>query len=399
MKSISSEEKVLDAAFFSEKKIAICFNLCNSGWMVQKAFASVGIEADLFISMSELDTPSDPRWNDPEIFSLPEKKCFFWNAKEENAHLYRKKMLFPVGANSFFNVLRLSRHLNKNYDFVVGITLGIIPAYFSGKPFCWFATGSDLRQWIGLQRPSSYVLRRAVKKACAVFTGRDEGLVSSVKRYHLEEKTRYLVGFIPELTVMEDEIVSKQLKLKSDEDVLRVFMPTLHQWTSVREGHPGRGNDIFLRAVAKIRQSGRKISVLLLERGEDVNATKKLISELGLESVVSWKREMTKKDLHEHMLASHVIANEFTFGAPGTICLESMALGRPVLAYMNEWQLEQGMPILNCRTESEIYEALLKCYDRSFMVDLGRRSLKWTLEKLSYPYLGTLLKEAMRSAL
>ena len=383
----------------SGKKVAICFNLCNSGWMIQRAFNSVGIDADLFVSASELDTPSDPRWNDPEIFSVPEKRCFFWNADRETAQLYKKNTLFPVGANSFLNLLRFSKCLNKNYDFIVGVTLGAIPAYLSRKPFCWIATGSDLRRWIGLHRPSSCLLRKAAQKACAIFTGRDEGLVSSAKKYELEEKMHYLVGFIPQLTVKEGVIALRQLLPESNDDPLRVFMPTLQQWTSVREGHPGRGNDLFLRAVAKIHQSGCKIDVLLLERGEDVHATKKLVSELGLEDVVSWKREMTKEELHEHMLTSHVVANEFTFGAPGTICLEAMALGRPVLAYMNEWQIKQGMPILNCRTEPEIYEALLKCYDRSFLADLGRRSLVWTQEKLSYHYLGNLLRMVMRSVL
>jgi hypothetical protein len=61
-----------------------------------------------------------------------------------------------------------------------------------------------------------------------------------------------------------------------------------------------------------------------------------------------------------------------------------MSVGKPVMIYLQENCLRllypETMPVLNCRSEEEIYAAIMKCRDREYLQRLGREAKAWVFK-------------------
>jgi len=71
----------------------------------------------------------------------------------------------------------------------------------------------------------------------------------------------------------------------------------------------------------------------------------------------------------------------FDVGGLGGIAVEAMSMAKPVMIYIEEncqkILYPELSPVLNCHTEDEIYEQIMKCVDRTFLEGLGKKASQW----------------------
>ena len=126
-----------------------------------------------------------------------------------------------------------------------------------------------------------------------------------------------------------------------------------------------KGNDILITGFAKFIQenSSVKACLVLFDYGMDVDAAKRLVKELGIESKVIWMPKMYRKEIMYGLKNSDVGCGQFinswlTCG----VVNETLALGKPLLHYRNDALYEKNMewlyPVLNSHTADEVYDAL-----------------------------------------
>lgn len=174
--------------------------------------------------------------------------------------------------------------------------------------------------------------------------------------------------------------------LSLPDDALVVFQPSRQEWTCPeRPGSNHKGNDRFLRAYARFQQKAGKGSWLLaVTKGRDVGRSQKLAEQLGIADRIRWIPQQNKAGLRDCLGASDVVADQFTYGFYGISTLEAMAVGRPVLVYLDAKALEafngQAPPVVSAHSEDEIYEGLCRLAEhRPSAEEIGLAARDWVI--------------------
>ena len=156
------------------------------------------------------------------------------------------------------------------------------------------------------------------------------------------------------------ETVRHELQRELDADFL-CFFPTRHDWVE-GAGFADKANDVFLRGVAELVREGRRIGVICCAWGGNVVQSRDLIQDLGLAQRVKWVAPMPLSRFERTARACDVTVDQFKLGAFGGVLYKAMAVGSPVLTYLDERQLLEQYaempPVLNCRTVSDVVQKL-----------------------------------------
>jgi glycosyltransferase involved in cell wall biosynthesis len=154
---------------------------------------------------------------------------------------------------------------------------------------------------------------------------------------------------------LDDDNFGDELCRELDCDHL-IFMPTRHHWKT-------KGNESALRGLSKLLEDGqRNVKIVLTTFGPDVERSRNLIRELGLEDNVVFVGAMSKPLLRKYLACADVVMDQFSTGEYGTALLEAMAMGRPVCSF---FRYEHPVPILNAKTPDEIAKQLAYALDNS----------------------------------
>lgn len=215
--------------------------------------------------------------------------------------------------------------------------------------------------------------------------------------------------FIPH--PLDDEMFSPEPP-EGDEEAERVR-------ANVRDGVPG-GCDLLLLAPARQSRSARTGSkrndriFYALKRyveeqepkgapraaliagawgtAPDVQASAKLVHDIGLAERIVWLRSQPKRRMVSLYRAADLVLDQFSeqVGSFGTVTAEAMAVGKPVITYINpeahDWCLRDGLggalpPVANARTSDAIYEQLLRFTDKERGLErrqkLGAQARAW----------------------
>lgn len=169
-------------------------------------------------------------------------------------------------------------------------------------------------------------------------------------------------------------------------DTLVIFQPSRQEWRCPESpGSNHKGNDRLLRAIARFVQSGRRRTLFMaVTKGNDVAASQELAAQLGISEYVRWIPAQNKHGLREILGISDIVADQFTYGFYGISCLEAMAVGCPVLVYLDAPALaRQGVeppPVVSVRSEADIFQALCDLADDLPRArDLGIRARQWVI--------------------
>lgn len=167
---------------------------------------------------------------------------------------------------------------------------------------------------------------------------------------------------------------------------LLLFHHARHIWHSHATPVSYKGNDKLIRGFAKFRERHKDVraSLICIEYGLDVNASRRLAAELGVAEHVHWFPIMARKELMIGVSLCDISCGEFSvswnFG--GTI-VEAMTMGKPLLHYRDDsmYPVEELFPIMNAHSAEDIERGLT-----SYVVDpkpyqrIGQQAREWFLE-------------------
>lgn len=118
-------------------------------------------------------------------------------------------------------------------------------------------------------------------------------------------------------------------------ETVEFFSAARQHW---KDHDPGfaKGNDVFFRALAKVLKEGQVVKIILVEWGRDVDASKKLLSELGLSKFVTWIPPMKIDELWKCYLHCHVVVDQFIIPAFGRVTFDSLIFGKRVISNLDK---------------------------------------------------------------
>lgn len=357
-------------------RIAVLGNICNYGYKYATAFRKKGINIHLIISKKELLSSNLLERISELNGGLPEWIKVYDNSLEADK-FYARILSLALK----FKILRLI-FLLRSFDFIFAITTdSSYYAQFSGRPYILHAIGSDIRElWESRDAKirQGYLTIRSIKKARLVYIAFDRIFFEKIKRLGIKN-TKFL--YMP-IDTDKFKPLSTQGK---QENTLLFLHPTILDWT--RKGtkkHGFKGNDRFLRAFARFLKEGVNARLIMPDRGPDKEETKQLVRELGIEKYIEFYRPMPEDELIELYQKCDVVVDQFEIGSFGVITLEAMSCAKPVIVYVDEECCKKAYaqlpPILNARSEDEIYGALVKSQNAELRNSMGAQARQWILE-------------------
>jgi len=329
-------------------RVLIAGNLANTGYYIAKLLRTKGIEADLLMKKNDLIV-HDPRSLDGMI-EYPEW-IRFWDGTKRN---WKLKIV----------------SIMKKYDIIHASTELPIFALFSRKPYIAMTTGDDIVELAHKRSIKGILLKCAYKKAMVVvYTG--TYMYPSVIKLKLKNAL-----FIPLLWSYEKFNPRQSNRI---DEKLTIFHPTNHYWKD-------KGNDIFLKAFVKLAKTNDKIHLITINRGRDFKRSLEILNVPELKGRFTILPETLPHNQLPQIYANvDVIADQFIAGSLGLIGQEAMASEKPLISYVDT-ELYQKIygdipPILNAKTEKEVYDFLVQLSSDTTMLNkIGNESRKWLLK-------------------
>jgi glycosyltransferase involved in cell wall biosynthesis len=325
-------------------------NLVNVGYYHAKELRKQNISTDLL--MNKNPGPTDNPLNyDDELSKYPEWIKFY-------------------DLNKHWKFFMMKTMRNKQYDLIHAYVEAPIFAQFSNKPFLAHVLGSDLRELAFTNSLKGFLLRRAYKKARVVLFSNKKDLVS-LKKLGLKNNI-----FFP-LTPNEIFYPTKE-RFSDFQNNFVIFHPSRIDWRD-------KGNNILIEGFAKfVKNNSNAILVMVKhtkEATKDIIRTEDLIKKLKIEnSVKIIDGPLNAVNLAKYYNSSDVIADQFTLGENGVICLEAMACKKPVLIKIEKTDndgIESQLPIVNVSNPDEINESLENLKDEKIRNEIASKSYEW----------------------
>ena len=158
-----------------------------------------------------------------------------------------------------------------------------------------------------------------------------------------------------------------------------------------------KGQDKVVRSFAKFIHSSKENEdsiLVFIERDDDCNDRNKLvklIDELSLKENIVWLRSsnglFSRTELMEFYSQSDVILDEYGVGWFGSVSLEGMSCGRPVICHLDNAvmsKLYESNPFIDFSSESSLTQIFDKLHkDSSFVEQRGKISREWVIENHS----------------
>jgi glycosyltransferase involved in cell wall biosynthesis len=164
-------------------------------------------------------------------------------------------------------------------------------------------------------------------------------------------------------------------------DVVTFFSPSRQDWVDA-DPNWAKGNDRAIRALSLVRERGVPCRLLLSAWGRDLEASKSLVQELGLNDLIEWLPVLPKPELWDAYLTSHAVLDQFVLTAIGGVAFEAMALGRRVITALDVDAAASffgaSPPLIACSSPEEIAEAMTAVLEDPLdAAGLGQRAQDW----------------------
>lgn len=131
-----------------------------------------------------------------------------------------------------------------------------------------------------------------------------------------------------------------------------------------RQHHSIKGNLNIVEAAHLIHQRyPGQFVVVFTEWGEEVDFTKKLIHDLGLDAYFHWVAPLGKKDLYNAYRCVDCVMDQFVLPCIGGLCIDTMVVaGCPVITYLDDEMMAEfygeTIPLFNAHSPMGIAEAM-----------------------------------------
>lgn len=395
----------------NERRIAILGNMNNGGFAIMRYFRDLGADAYLLPystdgarNLSHFDPEADTwlieRWR-PYIrkFDIPNvpASALGWpigatkspSRKEIEAALADYK--FIVGSGIAPALLeRIGRHLDIFFPYSIGIE------FYDNVEFRTRMKSSFLHKFFykRLRRLQASGIRRTkhcLNAEMSVTRESFEQIGAPFQRLALpayyNRETATLAVPSSQLRKVVERIRSAKLSVFACARLLWKRGPhySVEEWK-----HLTKNSDWLFHGYAELVRARPRARCLLtvVEYGPDVDASKALARELGIEDRILWLPKMARREIMLLLKASDVGVGEF-YVDPGVLWggtgWEVLAAGRPLLQSLNftpyEFETEFGHPpppVLDVKSPMDIGAHLIRLYDMPEEGKaMGDASLKW----------------------
>lgn len=187
------------------------------------------------------------------------------------------------------------------------------------------------------------------------------------------------------------------LPFRPDPDVFTIFigsrMVFRRNWLLRHTGNNKRNDLGILGCAEAVKRSGRRMRILIPDTSisEDVDLARVKVREAGLEGHVEWIRPpaglaFSQNEMMEICRHSDVVLDDFGAGWMGSLVLESVSVGTPVVSNV-EWVARNygWIPVLQAKRPDEIAKAILYLSeDAAAAREVSRKGLEWIEEYHSF---------------
>jgi len=173
------------------------------------------------------------------------------------------------------------------------------------------------------------------------------------------------------------------LKIRKRYDII-VFHHARHVWKDRIKCFDWKANDKLFRGFAEfVKLKKANPCLILFEYGPDVNETRKLIKELGIEKNVRWFPQMARKDIMIGLKLADIGTGEFYWSwlLCGVVC-EVLAMAKPLMHYREDHFYKELYPelypIMNVRNSHDVSTALSDYAARpNYYRQMGEKGRQW----------------------
>lgn len=401
-------------------RIHLLNNLLNSHYFFARALRKVGVEAHLYFD-SGSDITGRPESDDASLAgNYPD-----W------IHEHSLQNRPPTGDPYDPPPLHFMQEIS-NCDLLHAADVSLVWAMYTGKPYIWYPYGRDLYEYPFMSLywhpyvgndPANIVrclrFRAAIDRCDGFYLGSwgrlfsrgirlGEQLGLGARTFRIQfgvDEERFSPGkATPIAKLFEQHGISYNGKGPV------ILHPTRMLFTNRQVGQ--KGNDRLFRALAQLRGEGFQFTLVVVrQNSQDEGEAEKLFGELGLSDSVVWVPLLPRRELIEWFRASDIVADQFIEGGLGSLSLEALQTGKPLLTSMLTEHQDRTFfspqeawselpPILNASTEEEIYRELRTHLNNPTVLEvLGKRSRDWALKYISLQAVGTKLRDTYEEIL
>lgn len=360
------------------QRVALIGNLCDCAVIFGQLLSSEDLEVSIYVSRKELQDSMSSALRGDKSEELEERirrlrthnpQATIW----DHAPRLEWMKVLPLGARivQAITFVRLLRELRKA-DVIVSFAMYHIVSMFSGRPYLAFSTGADLHEIAMESTTRGWLMRRAFHRASSVHASYDPVSRENATKLKLQISAPFLIPW---------EIPAQPAPFGDREGPINVFMPSRQDWGEPGSSQLAKGNDRFIRAWARRVKEGWASSMIIVEYGGHVQATKDLVEELGVAEHVRYVPRLNQPNLQRFIEEADLVADQFDQGTPGILALQSMASGRAVSIYWDEFSslfaYSEIPPVLNGNSEEALYAALKACASRQDLQARGRAGYEW----------------------
>lgn len=380
-------------------RVALIGNLCDNAVIFGRLLKTEDLQISLYMDCKELQDCTLPEVLDEgepvlekriEALKKRDPRVFIW----DYAPGWKWISSLPFGETLFRSLMaiRFALRLRKE-DVILSFAMYHIVAWLSGKPYIATSTGADLHEMAVEKSIKGALMRRAFKRANSVRASYDPLSRRNAIRLKLGDLSPFLIPWsVPE----------KPVAPVVKEGPIRVFMPARLDWTDTSRAGIAKRNDLFIRGWARMVNEGWDSMLTIVAHGDDVDATKSLVGELGVGDRVEFIPRLDQASLQEQIEGCDLVADQFDQGTQGAISLQAMATGRALAMYwdpsFSKFSFSSVPPIINGKTVEELYDGLRENPGREDMQKLGHQAHEWIRREFDADRLRSQLRLAISLA-
>ena len=284
--------------------------------------------------------------------------------------------------NAFSVTARHWQPLFRHYDIIQSYSTDPIWPFLSQLENYVAYEHGTIREIPFQDDPVGRLSKRAYLAAPAVFITNVDNIKAADRLGLTEEQRHYLphafdcrklLAYAQTCGVTYDANAPKQ-----------IFMPSRQHWV---DGDPNwaKGNDNVIRAAKLLKDRGFAPAIKFIEWGNDVEASKQLIAQLGVEELITWSPMLNKQQLWEEYLRSTAVIDQFLLPGISGVSFEAMTLGIPVITHdegdLNERFFSKAPPLLAASNPEQVADRISKLMTvDEFRITTGRDSARWILD-------------------
>lgn len=336
-------------------------------------------------------------------------KALFFSRKSELRSKLREAEYLFLSSTNIFAALFTPRHVNKIF-FATGADLSVFPFFWRNLYFRLHGKSKSILS-ISKALLTSLIVsistRIAIQKIDTIYAYGFDPFRNALTKLGVSKK-RISKTYLP--VMLDSDKIKAALRITTDVGLdflnrtsranLVIFCPSriminssyFHSITGQY-----KGQEKLLIAFAKFLSFSEVYSdsiLVFINREDDIKdrlILERMIQELNLSRNVVWlvpTRDLfSRAELIEFYTISDAVFDEFGAGWFGSVSLEAMSCGVPVLCHLDESvmnNLYADNPFINFESESALIEVLQRMYlSKSFVQDRGKLSQNWIVENHS----------------